>query len=93
MDIGVYRDGQLVVCCEVKEKSSQARRLITGIRAYENELNASVPGKDPLQKAKYIAKHRPSFFYVVAIGTRNEFSVSYPQGKAFELREDVIPFI
>jgi hypothetical protein len=50
-------------------------------------------GNDPLRKAKYLIHQRPLFFYLVAIGVRYEFNVSFPEGKAFELQEDIIPFV
>lgn len=95
MDIGVYRDGHLVVCCEIKETSSQARRLVGRMRSYEPGVDLFEPdrGNDPLRKAKYLVTKRPKYFYVVAIGARLEFSVVYPGGRAFELREDVLPFV
>jgi hypothetical protein len=95
MDIGVYKDNKLLVCCEIKEKSSQAKNLIAGIKAYQTGIDWTAPdrGNDPLRKAKYIVDKRPLFFYLVAIGVRYEFSVSFPEGKAFELREDIIPFL
>jgi hypothetical protein len=95
MDIGVYRDGKLFVCCEIKEKSAQAKQLISGIKTYESAIDHSSPdrGNDPLRKAKYIVSKKPIFFYLVAIGVRYEFNVTFPKGKAFELREDLIPFV
>jgi len=95
MDIGVYRGGQLVVYCEVKEKSSQATRLMGRMRSYGPGVDLSKPdrGNDPLRKAKYLVTKRPKYFYVVAIGARFEFSVVYPGGHSFELREDLLPFV
>lgn len=95
MDIGVYKDNRLLVCCEIKEKSSQAKKLIAGIKTYEMGIDMTAPdrGNDPLRKAKYIIHQRPLFFYLVAIGVRYEFSVSFPEDKSFELREDIIPFV
>jgi len=95
MDIGVYKDNKLLVCCEIKEKSSQAKRLIAGIKAYETGIDLTTPdrGNDPLRKAKYIVHQKPLFFYLVAIGVRYEFSVTFPEGKTFELKEDIIPFV
>jgi hypothetical protein len=95
MDIGVYKNNNLFVCCEIKEKSSQAQKLIAGIKTHENRIDFTAPdrGNDPLRKAKYIVHHRPLFFYLVAIGVRYEFSVSFPDGRAFQLREDIIPFV
>jgi len=95
MDIGVYKDSKLLVFCEIKEKSSQAQKLIAGIKAYETviDLTTTDRGNDALRKAKYIVRLKPLFFYLVAIGVRYEFSVSFPESKAFELREEIIPFI
>lgn len=95
MDIGVYRGGELVVCCEIKEKSSQATRLVGRMRSYEAGVDLSEPdrGNDPLRKAKYLVTKRPKYFYLVAIGARFEFSVVYPGDRAFELREDLLPFV
>lgn len=95
MDIGVYRNNKLLVCCEIKEKSSQAKKLISGIKNYEGGIDLALPdrGNDPLRKAKYLTQQRPLFFYLVAIGVRYEFNVSFPEGKAFELQEDIIPFV
>jgi hypothetical protein len=95
MDIGVYKDSKLLVCCEIKEKSIQAKKLIAGIKTYEVGIDLASPdrGNDPLRKAKYIVRQRPLFFYLVAIGVRYEFGVSFPEGMAFELREDIIPFV
>jgi hypothetical protein len=95
MDIGVYRARQLVVCCEIKEKSSQATRLVSRMRSYQPGVNLSESdrGNDPLRKAKYLVTKRPKYFYLVAIGARFEFSVSYPRDHAFDLHEDVLPFV
>ncbi|MCX5867458.1 MAG: hypothetical protein NT009_08290 [Proteobacteria bacterium] len=95
MDIGLYKNNELLVCCEIKVKSTQAENLILGIKAYEKGIDLTTPdrGNDSLRKAKYIIHQRPLFFYLVAIGARYEFSVSFPEGKAFELKEDIIPFI
>jgi hypothetical protein len=95
MDVGIYRDGQLVVCCEIKEKSSQAVRLVSRMRAYQSRVDLSEPdrGNDALRKAKYLVRKRPKYFYLVAIGARFEFSVLYPHEYSFELREDLLPFV
>ena len=95
MDIGIYKNNKLLVCCEIKEKSSQAEKLIKGIKSYEKGIDLTAPdrGNDPLRKAKYIVRNRPQYFYLVAVGRRFEFSVSFPEGKAFKLTEDIIPFV
>jgi len=95
MDIAVYRNRNILICCEIKEKSRQASRLIGGIKVYETakSLPSEDRGKDPLRKAKYIVKHRPAYFYTVSIGRRYEYRLEYPEGKQFEMVEDLIPFI
>jgi hypothetical protein len=95
MDIGIYLNKTLKVCCEIKEKSSQAERLIKGIKMFEDvkELPGKDRGKDALRKAKYIIKLKPLYFYVVSIGRRFEFRVSYADKRQFELVEDLVPFI
>ena len=95
MDIGIYKKRKLWVCCEIKEKSTQAQNLIRGIRKYENssEFPDSDRGNDPLRKAKYIVQLRPEYFYVVSIGRRFEFRVNYPTNSQFELIEDLIPLV
>ena len=92
MDIGIYHDDRLFACCEVKETSRKAARLVSGIRRYQSRvpLTELDRGKDPLRKAKYLIKNRPRYFYVVAIGARQEFSV-VPTDVGFELHEDLVP--
>jgi hypothetical protein len=98
MDIGIYENNALKVCCEIKETSNQAQILIRGIREFQNaeKLPEKDRGNDPLRKAKYITKLKPKYFYVVSIGRRFEFRVEYPEKakfKQFKLIEDLIPFI
>lgn len=92
MDIGVYRDSRLVLCCEVKETPLQASRLVSAVKSYEDGVDWTAPdrGNDPLRKAKYILKRQPSYFSVVAIGVRHEFSVS-ATGEGFHLEPDIVP--
>lgn len=95
MDIALKRGNDLIVCCEAKEKSKQAQALISGIRKWENA--SSLPkedrGNDPLRKAKYIVKKTPSYFYVISIGRRFEYRISYSNNLQFQLNEDMIPFL
>lgn len=95
MDLALYLNDKLVVCCEVKERTGKLQELIKGIKAYQQSINFTVDdrGNGPLRKAKYIAKRRPEYFYGVAIGVRFEYRVDYPKGHAFQLTEDVIPWI
>jgi hypothetical protein len=77
MDIGVYKGNNLFVCCEIKEKSAQARKLIAGIKAYEIGIDLSAPdrGNDPLRKAKYIVHQRPDLF--LCCGDRNSVRIQH----------------
>jgi len=95
MDLALYKDKQLIVCCEVKEKTSQLMSLLQGIRKFETEVDFTMDDRhnDPLRKAKYIVSRRPEYFCLISIGTKLEFSVSYPEDKAFHLDDDFIPFI
>ena len=95
MDIALYKDKKLVVCCEVKEKSDKLMELIKGIKMYQNNIDFTISdrGNDPLRKAKYIIKRRPEYFCGVAIGTRFEFKVNYPNIGSFGLTEDIIPWV
>lgn len=95
MDIGIYRGNKLWICCEIKEKSSQAQYLIREIKKHQDktELPSADRGNDPLRKAKYIAKLKPQYFYLVSIGRRFEFRVEYPEQGQFQLVEDLVPLV
>ena len=95
MDIGIYRNGDLFVCCEVKEDAKKALSLLQGIKKHQNKVDLDEPdrGNDPLRKAKYIVQQKPQYLSLVAIGLRYELRVDFPEGKAFDLKEDVIPYI
>ena len=95
MDIGIYKNKKLWICCEIKEKSSQAEKLIHGIKRYQNvnKLPDFDRGNDPLRKAKYIVKQKPGYFYLVALGRRYEFRIEYPENVQFKLIEDLVPLI
>jgi hypothetical protein len=94
MDIAMYKGENLWICCEIKEKSNQASRLISGIRKFENviDLPKNDRGNDPLRKAKYIRNFKPEYFYVVSLGRRYEFRIEYLESEKFKLIEDLIPF-
>ena len=95
MDIALYRDDQLVVCCEVKEKSVQLSALLRGIRQYESGIDWDIAdrGNDPLRKAKYLSEKKPNYLYLMSIGGRREYSVFFPDDKEFELVETLIPYL
>ncbi|CAB4598993.1 MAG: hypothetical protein F2534_21590 [Actinobacteria bacterium] len=92
MDVSVYQDGRLLWCIEVKERARGLSRLIQQIAEHGRALDWSKNdrGDDPLRKAKYLATRQPSWFSVVAIGERHDFSVSF-NGERFELHRDVLP--
>lgn len=77
MDLALYREGRLVVCCEVKERASQLQELVKGLRAYEKGIDFS----------------QPDYFSLVAIGARMEYHVRYQEGRTFELVRNVIPWV
>ncbi len=95
MDLAVYDGDRLLVCVEVKERATQLQELVKRLRTYEETLDLPKldRGNDPLRKAKYLVRRRPPYFCGVAIGTRLEYSVCYPAGKAFKLTRDVIPYV
>ena len=95
MDLALYDGQRLLVCVEVKERTAQLQDLMKGLRTYQAAVNLSEAdrGNDPLRKAKYLVRRKPMYFCGVAIGTRIEYSVLYPEGKAFELVRDVIPWV
>ncbi|MCK4522306.1 MAG: hypothetical protein KAU20_07065 [Nanoarchaeota archaeon] len=95
MDIALYKDKKLVICCEVKEKSDKLKELIKGIKTYQNDIDFIISdrGNDSLRKAKYIIKRRPEYFCGVAIGIHFEFKVTYPSIDSFKLTEDIIPWV
>ena len=95
MDIALYRDNKLIVCCAIKEQLHQAKKLVESIKEYEHSIDFALDdrGHDALRKAKYIIKFKPDYFYVVSIGGRFEYQITHPREKTFRLSEDIIPFI
>ncbi len=95
MDLALYQNNRLVVCCEVKEREKTLLKLLLEIKKYQKFIDFTVPdrGNDALRKAKYIVKRKPAYFYGVSIGARLSYSVSYPEGQSFQLARDVIPWI
>lgn len=95
MDVTVYDAGEVILACEVKERSGQLGPLLEGIRKYGRGFDAEAPdrGNDSLRKAKYISKARPRYFSLVAIGHRREFSVDYQPDGTWMLVDDVVPIL
>lgn len=75
-----------------KGKKRSLDGLLTGIRRYGRAPDWESPDRanDPLRKAKYLARRRPDYFSLVAIGCRFDFSVSY-DGDRLSLVDDIIP--
>jgi hypothetical protein len=95
MDLGLYRDGRLIVCCEVKERAGQIHGLVKRMQQYESgvDLSQRDRGNDPLRKAKYLVTRRPEYLALVGIGVRLEYKVAYSEDRGFRLARDVIPWI
>ena len=87
MDLAVYDSQRLLVCVEVKERTAQLQDLVKRLRTYEAAVNLSEPdrGNDPLRKAKYLVRHRPTYFTAIAVGLRKDFVVEYAATDAFRL--------
>lgn len=94
VDVSLYRADKIMLVCEVKEHVEVLRSLLTKLKRYEPQVNVDEPdrGNDPLRKAKYIVRARPEWFRAVAIGYAEEFRVTYPEGRAFQLERDVFPW-
>lgn len=94
MDLAIYEQGELYLCCEVKVNSRQVSSLLAGVRKYQSGIDFSLPdrGNDSIRKAKYLLQHRPTYFSIVGIGIRREFYVHFPAKNQFELVEDMIPY-
>lgn len=95
MDIALYQHNKLIVYYEVKERVSQIRELIKGIKVYQSGVDLSSPGRgnDPLQKAKCIVRRKPDYFVGVAIGIHFEYKIIYPEERSFQFVGDVVPFV
>ena len=95
MDVTLYRpDGTLLAYFEAKERSDEIDGLVPRVQEWGKR------GVDPLapagdddaeEKAKYIAKHQPSYFSLVSIGKRYEFHVDCHDEHRFALVDDMIP--
>lgn len=92
MDISVYEADRVVWCIEVKEKARDLDSLLLGVRRECGHVDLSAPDRhnEPLRKSKYLLRHRPPYFSMVAIGQRLDFSVNYHNG-GFEITEDLVP--
>jgi hypothetical protein len=94
MDIAVYDGQQLVLYCEVKEKAEQAEKLLLEISQHEGGVDETIRdrGFDSLRKVKYLLKHHPRYFRLVAIGLQRDFEVSFPMLGTFRLLPNRSPF-
>jgi hypothetical protein len=92
MDVAVYEGGRVLWCIEVKEKSRDLSSLLKGMRQHASHVDLTAPDRhnDPLRKSKYLLRHRPPYFSLVAIGSRLDFSVTY-HSDGFVLTEDLVP--
>lgn len=93
MDVSVRNEEVLLWYVEVKEKASQAERLLDALVTHSPAvaIAAHDRGNDPLRKAKYLVRHRPPYFSVVAANYRRDFDVVYPTRNSFALEERPAP--
>lgn len=82
MDIAVWDDNILVLYCENKVKSADAKALVRGMAAHGEEgFDLKVPEKvkDPLKKARYFfdKDRRPRYFVVSALDYQAVYRVEY----------------
>ena len=92
MDVSVSAGNRVLWCIEVKEKGRDLDPLLTGMRRIGVNVDLLGPDRhnDPLRKSKYLLRHRPPYFSLVAVGRRLDFSVVY-SANGFELTEDLVP--
>jgi hypothetical protein len=92
MDVSVYEADRVVWCIEVKERAHDLEPLLVGMRSGSAQVDMNTPDRhnDALRKSKYLMRHKPPYFSLVAIGRRLDFSVTY-QGAGFTLTEDLVP--
>jgi len=86
MDIMVEKNGKPFICVETKVRDSEIDSLLKGINKCSNSV-APVPvntRNDALQKANYLIKHKPDFFWILSANKRLAFSVNY-LGAGFSL--------
>jgi hypothetical protein len=62
MDIGIYKNNRLLVCCEIKEKSSQAKKLIAGIKMFQAVFPFEIRSLIPLPGHKDRGIHSLGIF-------------------------------
>lgn len=77
MDIMVKKDGKEFIGVETKVRDSEIDSLLKGINDYSGSV-VPVPIKmknDALQKANYLFKHKPDFFWLVSANKKRAFSV------------------
>lgn len=93
MDIAVWDDDILVLYCENKVKSVEAKALVRGMSTHGEEgfdLLTQVKAKDPLKKARYLfdKDRRPGYFVVSTLDYQAVYRVEYLEGNhRFRLHE------
>ena len=68
MDVSVRSDGAVVWCVEVKERAAQLQPLLRRLIEHGRHVDLDSPDRsnDALRKAKYLVRHRPQWFSLVA---------------------------
>jgi hypothetical protein len=87
VDVTVRRDGRLLWYVEAKHMAPKAIQLLEVMARHARAvpLDAHDRGNDSLRKAKYLVRHRPSYFTALAVGLRRDFFVEYLAAVAFSL--------
>jgi hypothetical protein len=87
MEVSVRREGDLLWCIEVKEKAVSLEGLKAALLRYGPGVPLDEPdrGNDGLRKSKYLVKHRPPFFSILALDAREDYAVRYPAETSFLL--------
>ncbi len=88
MDVSVRVDGAVVWCVEVKERAAQLRPLLRGPQEHGRHVDLDSPDRsdDPLLKGKYVGRHRPRWFSLVAGDAWTDHGVEFTGPSGFLLR-------
>jgi hypothetical protein len=93
MDVVVKRDGVPFICVETKVKDKEIDNLLKGIIKYSNSVSP-VPintKNDAMQKANYLFKDKPNYFWLLNANRRLAFSVIHHDTGFSLLSIDDIP--
>ena len=88
MDVTVRVDGAVVWCVEVKERAGLLQHLLDRMQERGRHVDLYSPDRsdDPLRKAKYVVRHRPQWFSLVAGDAWSDHGVEPVGDHGFVLR-------